>query len=316
MKIGFAGTPAFAAHVLQALVDAGTTIPLVLTQPDRPRGRGQQVAASPVKELAERHALPVLQPATLATDAAREELEAHDLDVLVVAAYGLILPAAVLRWPRHGCVNVHASLLPRWRGAAPIQRALLAGDTETGITLMQMDAGLDTGPMLDVVRLSIDARETAGSLELQLAALGARMLVAWLRRLAAGNSGTPTPQPTSGATYASKIRKDEASIDWTAPAEAIDRHVRAFDPAPGAATLWSGAGVKVWRARPAATRPPPAGAPGTVLATDAAAIVVACGDGALALAELQPAGGRRMSAAAFAAGRGLAPGARFGAIDP
>ena len=315
MRVGFAGTPAFAAHVLEALLDAGTTVPLVLTQPDRPRGRGQKVAASPVKELAGKHAVPVLQPATLAPEAAREGLRAHDIDVLVVAAYGLILPPAILGWPRQGCINVHASLLPRWRGAAPIQRALLAGDKETGITLMQMDAGLDTGPMLDVVRLGIDARETAGSLEWKLAALGAPMLIAWLQRLAARSAGTPTPQPAQGATYAAKIRKEEANIDWTAPAVAIDRQVRAFDPAPGAATLWSGEGVKVWRAQPT-SNPSRDVAPGTVLARDDASILVACGDGALEIAELQPAGGKRMGAAAFAAGRGLVPGTRFGVPAP
>ncbi|MET0682233.1 MAG: methionyl-tRNA formyltransferase [Casimicrobiaceae bacterium] len=312
MKVGFAGTPAFAAHILLSLVDADWPVSLVLTQPDRPRGRGQKVAPSPVKELARERAIPVYQPPTLATDPAQTEVAARALDVLVVAAYGLILPPAVLGWPRHGCINVHASLLPRWRGAAPIQRALLAGDTETGITLMQMDAGLDTGPMLDVARLSVDARETAGSLELKLAALGARMLSVYLRRLAAGEPGASTPQPEDGATYASKIRKDEAEIDWTAPAAAIDRQVRAFDPTPGATTLWSGERVKVWRAQPA---PDPArdAVPGTVLAIERASVVVACGEGALGLAELQPAGGRRMSAGAFAAGRGLGSGARFGA---
>ncbi len=240
---------------------------------------------------------------------------ANDLDVLVVAAYGLILPQAVLDWPRRGCVNVHASLLPRWRGAAPMQRALLAGDPETGITLMQMDAGLDTGPMLDVVHLPIEASETAGSLELKLAALGARMLSAYLRRLAAGIAGASKPQPAEGATYAAKIRKEEAVIDWNAAAAQIDRQVRAFDPTPGAATSWSGERVKVWRAQPAAA-PVRDAVPGTVLALDGARVVVACGEGVLEIAELQPAGGRRMNAAAFAAGRALVPGARFGAFAP
>ena len=312
MKVGFAGTPAFAAHILLSLLDADWPMSLVLTQPDRPRGRGQKVAPSPVKELALQRAIPVYQPSTLASAAAQAEVAARAIDVLVVAAYGLILPPAFLAWPRRGCINVHASLLPRWRGAAPIQRALLAGDTETGVTLMQMDAGLDTGPMLDVARLPIDARETAGSLELKLAALGARMLSACLRGLAAGVPAASTPQPADGATYASKVRKDEADIDWNAPAAAIDRQVRAFDPAPGAATGWAGERVKVWRAQPA---PDPAhdAAPGTVLAIERASVVVACGEGALAIAELQPAGGRRMSAVAFAAGRGLVSGARFGA---
>ena len=195
--IGFAGTPAFAAHLLAALADANFPIALVLTQPDRPRGRGQKTTPSPVKALARQRAIEVCDPATLASDAARTQLFAHALDVLVVAAYGLLLPRAVLDWPRHGCVNVHASLLPRWRGAAPIQRALLAGDVETGITLMRMDAGLDTGPMLDVARVAIDAAETAGSLEAKLAALGARMLIDYLRRLAAGEAGD-ADRPTAG----------------------------------------------------------------------------------------------------------------------
>jgi methionyl-tRNA formyltransferase len=312
MKVAFAGTPAFAAHMLQALVDAKVTIPLVLTQPDRPRGRGQKVAPSPVKELARQFEIALAQPVSLAAVAGRAAIEADAVDVLVVAAYGLILPRAVLDWPRHGCINVHASLLPRWRGAAPIQRALLAGDPETGITLMQMDAGLDTGPMLDVGHLPIDERDTAGSLESKLAALGARMLSHYLRDLGKGLVGAPTPQPAEGATYAAKIRKEESNVDWTASAAAIDRKVRAFDPIPGAATLWAGDHVKVWRARPAA-EPLRNALPGTVLAQNDKGIVVACGEGALEIAELQPAGGRRMNAAAFAAGRGLVPGARFGA---
>ena len=312
MKVAFAGTPAFAAGMLQALVDAEVTIPLVLTQPDRPRGRGQKLSPSPVKALAADCAIPVAEPVTLATDAARDAVTTHDVDVLVVAAYGLILPRAILDWPRRGCINVHASLLPRWRGAAPIQRSLLAGDPETGITLMQMDAGLDTGPMLEVGRLPIDARETAGSLESKLAALGARMLTDYLQRLARGLAGEPTPQPAEGATYAAKIRKEEANLDWHSSATVIDRQVRAFDPTPGAATLWAGENVKVWRARRVV--PTHTVAPGTVLAQNGTGIVVACGEGALEIAELQPAGGRRMNAAAFAAGRGLVPGARFGAF--
>jgi methionyl-tRNA formyltransferase len=313
MRIGFAGTPAFAAHLLASLADANFPIALVLTQPDRPRGRGQRTTPSPVKALACQRGIEVCDPGTLASDAAQTPLFAHALDVLVVAAYGLLLPRAVLDWPRHGCVNVHASLLPRWRGAAPIQRALLAGDGETGITLMRMDAGLDTGPMLDVARVAIDTEETAGSLEAKLAALGARVLIDYLRRLAAGGAGNAVAQPSAGATYAAKIRKEEAEIDWSVGAVAIDRQVRAFDPAPGAVTLWSGQRVKVWRARPL-TDPIGGAAPGTVVALDDKEVVVACGAGALAIAECQPAAGRRMSASAFATGRGLAPGARFGAL--
>jgi methionyl-tRNA formyltransferase len=311
MRIGFAGTPAFAAAVLGSLRDAGFAIALVLTQPDRPRGRGLNVIASPVKRIALDGGIPVYEPATLAPDAARAPILANSLDVLVVAAYGLILPTAVLAWPRFGCINVHASLLPRWRGAAPIQRALLAGDAQTGVTLMQMDAGLDTGPMLDVVRISIGPRDTAATLEHKLAEQGAVCLVAYLRRLAAGMAGPPIAQPVAGATYAAKIHKTEAVVDWTASAVNVDRQVRAFDPVPGASTLLAGERVKLWRAHPAPVVVPRA-APGTVLATEGDTIVVACGDGALGIAELQPAGGRRMSAAAFVAGRRLAPGVRFG----
>jgi methionyl-tRNA formyltransferase len=315
VKVGFAGTPAFAAHMLASMLDARFAVSLVLTQPDRPRGRGQKLLPSPVKEVALERAIPVYQPATLATDADRMPLLANAIDVLVVAAYGLILPPAVLAWPRQGCVNVHASLLPRWRGAAPIQRALLAGDRQTGVTLMQMDAGLDTGPMHDAVRVPIGARDTAATLEHKLAEQGAGVLVAYLHRLAEGGARPPVPQPTEGATYASKIDRTEAAVDWNAPAASIDRQVRAFDPAPGASTRLAGETVKLWRAYPAPGAT--AGAlPGTVLATDGDAIVVACGDGALRIAELQPAGGRRMSAAAFVAGRRVAPGVRFGAGAP
>jgi methionyl-tRNA formyltransferase len=313
MNVGFAGTPAFAARLLQALLDGKIPVALALTRPDRPRGRGQKLTASPVKELARQHAIPVHQPSSLATVEAQALLLAHELDVLVVAAYGLLLPAAVLKWPKHGCVNVHASLLPRWRGAAPIQRALLAGDEETGITLMQMDEGLDTGPMLDVVRFAIDERETAATLEHKLSITGASVLLSYLRELAHGTPPAGTPQPTAGATYASKIDKREAEIDWSSAAVTIDRTVRAFDPVPGAATSWSGEPVKIWRAHPA-TASVRVGSPGTVIAVDERAVTVACGDGALALLELQPAGGRRMSAAVFAAGRTLEVGDRFGAM--
>ena len=312
MKVGFAGTPEFAAYLLRALIDADIRVTLVLTQPDRPRGRGQKLAASPVKDLARHHAIPVHQPSKLATVEAQALLLAHELDVLVVAAYGLILPEAIIGWPKHGCINVHASLLPRWRGAAPIHRALLAGDAETGITLMQMDAGLDTGPILDVVRVPIEARETAGTLEHKLCLAGTSALRSYLEALARGTRKVATPQPATGATYASKIDKREAEIDWSAPAPTTDRQVRAFDPAPGAATWWANERVKIWHARPAMTALR-IDVPGTVLAVDENAITVACGLGALEIAELQPAGGRRMSAATFASGRKLGAGSRFGA---
>ncbi len=311
MNVGFAGTPAFAASVLQALLDAGFPVSLVLTQPDRPRGRGQKLEPGPVKRIALETGIPVFQPQSLATDLLRAPLFASAIDVLVVAAYGLLLPPAVLAWPRQGCVNVHASLLPRWRGAAPIQRALLAGDAQSGVTLMRMDAGLDTGPMLDAVEVEVSPRETAGSLEHKLAAQGARLLVAYLHRRATGVPDAPIAQPADGATYAAKVRKAEAEIDWRAAAVTIDRQVRAFDPAPGASTSLYGETIKLWRAEPAAIEARDA-APGAVLAMDGAGLVVACGEGALRVAELQPAGGRRMSAGAFVAGRHVASGARFG----
>ena len=311
MRVGFAGTPAFAATALQAILAAGFAVPVVLTQPDRPKGRGLRVEPSPVKALATAQGLPVLQPASLKVADARAAVIAIPVDVLVVAAYGLILPPAILDWPRHGCLNIHASLLPRWRGAAPIQRALLAGDAETGVTIMQMDPGLDTGPMLDVVRVPIGARETPGTLHDRLAAAGAGAIVSVLRRLAGGELPVATPQPAEGATYAAKIERNETGIDWRLPAAAIERRVRAFDPAPGATTSLGGAPVKIWRAEVADV--PAAGAePGDVVGATAAGIVVACGAGALRVVELQPAGGRRVSAAAFVAGRRIAPGQRFG----
>ncbi len=306
MRILFAGTPEFAATALKALAEAGHDIALTLTQPDRPAGRGLQPKPSAVKTLALELGLPVYQPAELKSEAARRPLAEAQAEVMVVAAYGLILPPAVLQIPRLGCVNIHASLLPRWRGAAPIQRAILAGDAETGITLMQMDAGLDTGPILSMARLPIAADETAGSLHDKLAALGAREVVRLLPRLAAGEVKAQ-PQDDARAVYAPKIGKDEARIDWRLPASVVDRVVRAFNPVPGAWTEWRGQVLKIWRARPAAG----SGAPGTVLSATAEGLRVACGEGALTVLELQKAGGRRLSAAAFLAGQPLAPGERL-----
>jgi methionyl-tRNA formyltransferase len=314
MRVGFAGTPEFAALALEAIAAAGFEIPLVLTQPDRPKGRGLHSESSPVKRLAEARGLPVLQPATLKTDEARAPLLAVPLDVLVVAAYGLILPPAVLSWPRHGCINIHASLLPRWRGAAPIQRAIAAGDEVTGITIMQMDAGLDTGATISSATVPITLRETAGTLHAKLAAAGARAIVAALTRLARDGAIERTPQPATGATYASKVERADATIDWSAAAEAIDRQVRAFDPVPGAATMLGDLAVKVWSAEPIASAM--AGAAGTIVGAGKEGIDVACGQGFLRLIEVQPANGRRMSAAAFAAGRSIAAGMRFGAPPP
>jgi methionyl-tRNA formyltransferase len=310
LRVGFAGTPAFAATALTAILEAGFPVPLVLTQPDRPKGRGLKLVPSPVKSLATARGIPVLQPATLKSEAARAPVVEVALDVLVVAAYGLILPPPILAWPRFGCLNIHASLLPRWRGAAPIQRAVLAGDRETGITIMQMDAGLDTGPMIDVVRVAIAPRDTTGMLESRLATVGGTAIVGTLARLARDGRVATTPQPAEGSTYAPKIAREEAEIDWRVSAAEIDRRIRAFDPSPGAFAVLDGDRVKFWRAEPVAASER-AGVPGTVLELDAAAMVVACGVGALRVLELQPAGGRRQPAGAFAAGRRLARGRRF-----
>jgi methionyl-tRNA formyltransferase len=311
LRVGFAGTPGFAATALAALADAGFTIPLVLTRPDRPKGRGLALAPSPVKVLALARAIPVQQPPTLKSPEARAAALAVPLDVLVVAAYGLILPQAVLAWPRAGCINIHASLLPRWRGAAPIARAVEAGDPVSGVTIMQMDAGLDTGPMLARRELVLDPRETAGTLHDRVAIAGAEAIVATLRTLECEGRLAGTPQPAAGATYANKIGRDDARLDWTREAATLDRQVRAMDPVPGAWTTFGGDDVKVWRATPLPASP--AAPPGTVLAVGTPGIDVACGHGALRIEVLQPAGGRRMDATAFVAGRAVAPGAHFGA---
>lgn len=308
MKIIFAGTPEFAAVALKSLHDAGFEIPLVLTQPDRPAGRGMQLHASAVKQFALAHDIPVAQPVSLRLDGKYPEIarDAHDLlratphDVMVVAAYGLILPRSVLDIPKYGCINIHASLLPRWRGAAPIHRAIEAGDAETGVTIMQMEEGLDTGPMLLMERLPIAPDDTTGSLHDKLADLGGAMIVDALRKLQQG-ALVATRQPEHGATYAAKITKEEATLDFTQPASSLARKVRAFNPFPGASALFGGVPVKIWRAEAA-----PAGAadgPGQVLAANAeAGVLVACGSGALRLTELQKPGGKRLTAAEFLKG--------------
>ena len=314
MRIVFAGTPPFAAAALNALADAGHDIALVLTQPDRPAGRGMKLAASAVKQAALARGLPVAQPASLKLPDAQAELRAADADIMVVAAYGLILPQAVLDLPRFGCLNIHASLLPRWRGAAPIQRAILAGDTETGITIMQMDAGLDTGTMLTKTPVPILETDTAASLHDTLAAAGAGAIV---EALANYPALLPQPQDGAQATYAAKLSKEEARLDWRQPADLLARAVRAYNPAPGAWTLLDGEPLKIWSAQ-AGTDPLPAeagenaNAPGEVLRADADQLIVACGSGTLALQAVQPAGSKRMSAAAFLAGRPLSPGIRLG----
>jgi methionyl-tRNA formyltransferase len=304
VRLVFAGTPEFAARALEALIAAGHDIPLVLTQPDRPAGRGMKPRMSPVKEVALAHGLVVAQPDSLKTEAARQPVVDAAPEVMVVAAYGLILPQAALDIPVLGCVNIHASLLPRWRGAAPIQRAIEAGDAETGITLMQMDKGLDTGAMLSRHPLAIAPGDSAGSLHDKLAVLGAEAIVALLPGLA---GMAATAQDDSLACYAAKIAKDEARLDWTRPAEVLDRRIRAFNPFPGASALLGGEPVKVWRAGLAEGT----GAPGEILAVSPQAIRVACGIGALDLVEVQKAGGKRLPVAAFLAGNPLAPGQRL-----
>jgi methionyl-tRNA formyltransferase len=305
MRIIFAGTPPFAAAALDALADAGHDIALVLTQPDRPAGRGMKLTQSAVKQAALARGLAVYQPTSLKTPEAQAQLAETGADVMVVAAYGLILPQTVLDLPRFGCLNIHASLLPRWRGAAPIQRAILAGDTKTGITIMQMDAGLDTGAMLAKAVVPILESDTAASLHDALAAVGARVIVAVLANYSAL---APEAQDNAQATYAAKLSKDEARLDWSQPADALARAVRAYNPVPGAWTLLEGVPLKVWSARIVSD----SGSPGRVLRADADQLVVACGSGALALLEIQPAGSKRMTSTAFLAGRALPQGSRLG----
>ena len=309
LRVAFAGTPAFAASALAAIIEAGFTVPLVLTQPDRPAGRGMKSTASAVKQLAVEHGLQVDQPEKLRTEAQRELLAICRPDVLVVAAYGLILPPAVLEIPRLGCINIHASLLPRWRGAAPIHRAIEAGDSETGITIMQMDEGLDTGPMLLRVPLAIDPDDTTGSLHDRLASLGATSIVSVLRMLEEqGDNGLNLqPQPENGITYASKISRAESVVNWSRSAVEIDRMIRAFDPFPGAVTTLRGETIKIW----AAEWIEETGVPGTILTTGDEGVIVACGQHALRLTVLQRAGGRRLTAREFLRGFDVSPGETF-----
>ena len=308
MRMVFAGTPAFAEHALAAVLDAGHDVVLVLTQPDRPAGRGMHSAASPVKQLALARGLALHQPATLKDPAAAGPIQAAQPDALVVAAYGLLLPQAVLDIAPLGAINIHASLLPRWRGAAPIQRALLAGDAETGVAIMKMEAGLDTGPVMLERRIPIAADDDTQSLHDRLAALGAAAVVEALALIAASRA-LWRPQAPDGASYARKIDKSEAAIDWFCSCAELERKLRAFRPAPGAHSTLRGEVVKLWRARCIGR----AGAPGGVLSTGAVGIVVACGEGALEILELQRAGGKRLAAAAFLRGFPVAAGERLGA---
>lgn len=315
LKLIFAGTPAFAASHLQALLDLPRhQVVAVYTQPDRPSGRGKKLTASPVKALAAKHHLPLHQPASLKSDATQRQLANCRADLMVVVAYGLLLPKAVLGLPRLGCINVHASLLPRWRGAAPIQRAVEAGDTQTGITIMQMDEGLDTGPMLARAACDIGATDTAGTVQDNLARLGADILVATLTDMA-NNTLVAQQQDNSLATYAHKITKDEAQLDWSLPAANLARKVRAFNPQPVAFTTLGGlAGerIRIWQAMPVSRQHQAAA--GTVLACSEAGVLVACGTDALSLTEVQLPGKRRMAVGDVLKGHSdwASPGIRFG----
>ncbi|MBV2234842.1 MAG: methionyl-tRNA formyltransferase [Sterolibacterium sp.] len=317
MKLIYAGTPEFAATALAALMAAGHEVMLVLTQPDRPAGRGQQLQASAVKQLALKHGLALHQPSRLQDPATHEPIHAAvaaGAEIMIVAAYGLILPQTVLDLPPRGCLNIHASLLPRWRGAAPIQRAIEAGDAETGITIMQMDAGLDTGAMLQHARLPITASDTAASLHDALAELGGQLIVDTLQNL---NQLRPTPQPEAGVTYAAKIMKTEAGLDWQRPANELQRQIHAFNPFPGATAKINDSTLKIWRATALPTNPSvtthtsPSPAAGSVLSASAEGIVVACGNGQLRLEVLQKPGGKRLPAREFLAGFPLTSGACF-----
>jgi len=293
MRVIFAGTPQFAATALAALLKEHQVV-AVLTQPDRPAGRGMHLAASPVKQLALQHGIPVLQPATLRTEQAQQEIASLAADVMVVAAYGLILPQAVLQLPRFGCLNIHASLLPRWRGAAPIQRAILAGDAETGITIMQMDVGLDTGDMLLRNACAIAEADTAETLHDRLAVIGADSILEALR-LAQEGRLAPVKQDDAAATYAAKLLKGEAQIDWKQDAQQLERAVRAYNPFPVCHASLNGVMIKIWQA----TRAGQQGAPGAVLAVDKQGITVACGKDALRLEVLQRPGGKAQPVAQF-----------------
>ena len=318
MRVIFAGTPEFARVALAQLQTAGFEIPLVLTQPDRPAGRGMKLQASAVKQWAQSQHIPVAQPRSLRLDskypgdaaAAREAMEAAHADVMVVAAYGLILPQWVLDTPRLGCLNIHASLLPRWRGAAPIHRAIEAGDLETGVTIMQMNAGLDTGDMLLMEKLAIENTDTTGTLHDKLAALGGQMIVQALK-LAASGGLHPVRQADEGVTYAHKIEKTEAAVDWTQPVAVINRHIRAMTPFPGATAQIGPDILKLWHSEIDSCSRPLDMREGQILSANADGVRVVCGEGVLVLTELQRAGGKRLGAADFLRGFALAPGMLF-----
>ena len=304
MRIAYAGTPPFAVPALEALHAAGHEVALVLTQPDRPAGRGLKLTASAVATAAVRLGLTIEKPSTLRSAEAQSMLREARCEAMVVAAYGLILPQSVLDIPARGCINIHASLLPRWRGAAPIHRAILAGDERTGVAIMRMEAGLDTGPVLLERAIAIAARATTGALTAELAALGAEAIVDALARW---SDLVPRAQDESRSTYAAKVTREEARIDWHGSSAEIDRRVRAFDPQPGAEARLDDETVKIWRAQPVAGR----GEPGAVLAAGPGGIVIACGSGALRVEILQRPGGKRLAAGEFLLGRAVAAGARL-----
>ena len=305
MKVIFAGTPDFAAAALKAIAAAGFEIPLVLTQPDRPKGRGMQLAPPPVKQAALELGLRVAQPEKLRNNAeALQMLKEVEADVMVVAAYGLILPQDVLDTPKHGCLNIHASLLPRWRGAAPIQRAIEAGDAETGVCIMQMDIGLDTGDVVSEHRYTIQPTDTANEVHDALMNLGAAAIVADLQQLKAEGRLKSVKQPEEGVTYAQKLSKEEARINWNESAAVIERKIRAFNPVPAAWVEYQGKPMKIWRAEVVAQQ----GRAGEVLSCSSDGLIVACGESALKITQLQPSGSKRMDIAAFASGHTVEAG--------
>ncbi len=311
MRLLFAGTPEFAAAALVALIEAGHDIPLVLTQPDRPAGRGQKLAQSEVKQLALRHGIELLQPASLKDDQTRNVLTRQGAQVMVVAAYGLILPASVLELFPQGCINIHASLLPRWRGAAPIQRAILAGDKESGICIMRMDEGLDTGPVMLRERVPIVCDETGGSLHGKLSDLGSKLIVQAIAQLETGTAYFQL-QPSEGVSYARKILKEEARIQWQTSVHQIDAQIRAFNPVPVCFTNLGTVLLRLWRAQVRSADSVLGVPPGQILATSPEGIDIACGHGVLRVTEVQKAGGNRQSAADFLRGQPLQPGAIVG----
>jgi len=310
LKIIFAGTPEFAVPALAALIAAGHSVTLVLTQPDRPSGRGMKLKASPVKMLAAQHGIAVFQPETLKDADVQARIAAEGADVMIVAAYGLIIPNAVLDFPRYGCYNIHASLLPRWRGAAPIQRSLLAGDTQTGVTIMEVVPALDAGAMIEHGVLPITERDTAQSLHDGLSALGAELMVSAMNRLSVEGCLPATPQDESLVTYAHKLQKSEAAIDWNKSATDISLQIRAFNPFPVAHAQLKGEVCRIWMATTIASTKPLGYPPGSVAGIEDG-IQVACGEGLLKIEELQMPGGKRLQPRDFLLGHALKPGDRF-----